>query len=83
MTYQLTQQDVQAVLESYNVSNYDIQKIMIVMDDDAIAKACQESEDETQQMEIAYDEIAKQLYQQNYITKEQVQEFGNVAILNT
>lgn len=83
MTYQLTQQDVQAVLESYNVSNYDIQKIMIVMDDDAIAKACQESEDETQQMEIAYDEIAKQLYQQNYITKEQVQEFGNIAILNT
>lgn len=82
MTYQLTQQDVQAVLESYNVSNYDIQKIMIVMDDDAIAKACQESEDETQQMEIAYDEIAKQLYEQNYISKEQVQEFGNVAILN-
>lgn len=82
MTYQLTQQDVQAVLESYNVSNYDIQQIMVIMDDDAIAKACQESEDETQQMEIAYDEIAKQLYQQNYITKEQVQEFGNVAILN-
>ena len=82
MTYQLTQQDVQAVLESYNVSNYGIQHIMVIMDDDAIAKACQESEDETQQMEIAYDEIAKQLYQQNYITKEQVQEFGNVAILN-
>ena len=82
MTYQLTQNDVEAVLESYNVSNFNIEKIMVIIDDDSIYQACAEFNDEVTQMEVAYDQIAKQLYQQGYISKEQVQDFGNSDILN-
>lgn len=88
MEFQITQEDVLNVLNSYQVTGFDIEEVMVIIDDDQVSSAALsadiDDDDETtleNQTQVAYDEIAKQLFDAGYITKEQVKKFGNTAIL--
>jgi hypothetical protein len=92
--FEITQDDVLNVLKSHQSSKSFIEKniddIMSMIDDDEILSAVfaydydeykTDEEILTDQTEIAYNEIAKQLYELNYITKEQIEKFGNKNII--
>lgn len=92
MEFQITQDDVEAVLDSYNIS-YDnrIEEIMEMIDDVEVSKAAlaididpYDDNEETllKQTEAAYDEIAWQLYQEGFITKKQIEQYGNTDLLH-
>lgn len=92
MGFQITQEDVEVVLGSYNATiPSDMEEIMSIIDDVEISEAAlsvdvdsDEDEEEVlmKQTEVAYDEIAWQLYQEGYITKKQIKLYGNTDLLH-
>lgn len=91
MGFEITQDDVEIVLDNYNtVTNQTIEDIMAMIDDNAVSKAAlsvdinPEDDDEEillKQTEAAYDEIAWQLYQQGFINQKQIEIYGNTDLL--
>lgn len=92
MGFQITQDDVETVLGSYNVTiPSDMEDIMSMIDDAEISQAAlsvdidPDDDDEEilmKQTEAAYDEIAWQLYEEGFITKEQIKLYGNTDLLH-
>lgn len=74
MTITVTKEDIMCVLESHQ-SDVDINDVMSIIDDDEIARKCEDNED-------MYNIIAKQLYKNGYLTRKQIKKYGNVEILN-
>lgn len=91
MEFQITQDDVETVLDSYNASYTNrIDEIMDMIDDSEVSNAAlsvdidpYDDDEETlmKQTEVAYDEIAWQLYKEGFITKNQIQLYGNTDLL--
>lgn len=91
MGFQITEDDVQTVLDSYNtVTNESMEEVMSIIDDNAVSEAAlsvdidPDDDDEEilmKQTEAAYDEIAWQLYQQGYINQKQIEVYGNTDLL--
>ena len=92
--FQITQDDIETVLQSYGVtySQESLEKISELIEDSEVSSAAMsvdysegESDDDIldKQTEAAYDEIAKQLFKLNIITKEQVLANGNTLILDS
>lgn len=91
MEFQITQDDVETVLDSYNASYTNrIDEIMDMIDDSKVSNAAlsvdidpYDDDEETlmKQTEVAYDEIAWQLYKEGFITKNQIQLYGNTDLL--
>lgn len=91
--FTISDEDIRTVLESHNVffSDEKIEEIMAGIDDNEVQEAAfsvdyNEEEDDCdildKQTEAAYDEIAKQLYELEYLTKEDILQYGNPVILN-
>lgn len=91
--FTISDDDVRTVLENHHVffSDEKIEEIMSGIDDNQVQDAAfsvefDEKEDNCEildkQTEAAYDEIAKQLYQQEYLKKEDILKYGNPVILN-
>lgn len=91
MEFQITQDDVETVLRSYNASYTNrIDEIMDMIDDSEVSNAAMsvdidpyDDDEETlmKQTEVAYDEIAWQLYKEGFITKNHIQLYGNTDLL--
>lgn len=92
MAFGISQDDVENVLYSYGVSpsNLDMDAVMSIIDDDMVADMAlradfnmDDSDDEilNKQTELAYGEIAKQLFTAGFIKKENVEKFGDKNII--
>lgn len=92
MDFQITEDDVLNVLTSHNVKvPSNMEEIMSMIDDAEIAQAAlsveiNEDEDEDEimdkQTDAAYNEIAWQLLQAGFISKEQISAYGNSVLLS-
>lgn len=92
MSFEITQDDVLNVLNSYNVKlPFNMEEIMSIIDDENVSQAAlsvdigDEEDDEEvidKQTEAAYDEIAWQLFQSNFINKKQIEKYGNTLLLS-
>lgn len=91
--FTISDDDIRSVLKNHQVyfSDEKIDDIMTCIDDAEVQEAAfsvdfNEAEDNCdildKQTDAAYDEIAKQLYELKYLTKEDILEYGNPAILN-
>lgn len=91
--FQITQDDVENVLASHNVSYDDatMDDIMAAIDDGEISYAAlcvdvdlDDDDDDVleKQTEAAYDEIAWQLYQGGFIQEWQIEKYGNKDLLS-
>lgn len=92
MEFELTKDDIANVLTNYNIS-YDenlLNEISDLIDDNKVIDAAmsatiEESDERTliNQIEVAYDEIASQLHDLNYIKDEDIIKYGNKDIVES
>lgn len=87
--FEISQDDVLNVLSSFNVEvKEDIEDIMLVIDEDEISDVAIKvdfSEDDSEilmkQTEVAYDEIAWQLFQAGFIQENHIDKYGNRLLI--
>lgn len=89
--FEISQDDVLNVLSSFNIDvKEDIEDIMLVIDEDEISDVAMkvdfsEAEDDSEilmkQTEVAYDEIAWQLFQAGFIQENHIDKYGNRLLI--
>jgi uncharacterized Fe-S cluster-containing radical SAM superfamily protein len=94
--FQITQDDIRNVLNNYQVkyTKEQLEEISSLIDDGLVEEVAisidftidfeidfNDEEILNKQTDAAYDEIARQLYELNYISKEQIEIYGNIKIL--
>lgn len=90
LAFEISKEDIITVLESHNVflKGKKLQEATDSIDDDSVADAALSvdfdmNDDDIldNQLEAAYDDIAKQLYENGYLKDTDIAKYGNPAIL--